>query len=382
MPITQGTLLVYLMQKFATHLKVIIMIKVRVDSSGLMIYAQGDASSKRVSNAKQMLGTPRQSGKIGARGRQLVKLYSKLLGETILAFRESAPVEAIKRKINAVFITLTLPASQTHDDGELNRHALGRFITESRRDGLFEHYVWRAEVQKNGSAHWHLLIDREIDALEVRKRWNRIMNDLGYVERYTKKMSQLSIEQYIEMRGPKSDDALERAIKAFHVGVSENWKNPNSSDTQRVRSIQGLKRYVGKYMSKAGEADSRDWHSRHWGASDSLRDMQELRVELKPDELSELVQTAVDLKLQVVGLEHCTYIRANEGELRVLRPDLWQRLKEVQTYNRHSLFSDVSLCTVGETDEVDELDFGLLDSLYFTVCETQMELSFDVHGRQ
>jgi hypothetical protein len=369
------------MSKFATILKDVIMLKVRIDSSGLMIYAQGDSTSKRVANSKQMLSVPRQSGKIGARGRQLVKLYSKLLGETILAFRESAPVEAIRRKINACFITLTLPASQTHDDGELNRHALGRFITEARRNGWFEHYVWRAEVQKNGSAHWHILVDREIDAQEVRKHWNRIMNDLGYVGRYQKKMSQLNLEQYIEMRKPQSDEAMSKAIKAFNVGMNENWTNPNSSDIQRVRSIQGLKKYVSKYMSKASDGESRDWHSRHWGASDSLRDLLELRIEVKPDELCELVQNAVQLDMYVVGLDHCTYIRANEAELRVLRPDWWKRLKEVQTSNRHSLFSDISLCKVGETDEIDELDYGLLDSLYFTVCETQMECSFDIHSR-
>jgi len=80
-------------------------------------------------------------------------------------------------------------------------------------------------------------------------------------------------------------------------------------------------------------------------------------------------------------LDHCTYIRANEAELRVLRPDWWKRLKDVQMVNRHTLFSDISLCKNGETDEVDELDFGLLDSLYFTVCESQMELSFDLHSR-
>lgn len=328
-----------------------------------------------------MLSVPRQSGKIGARGRQLVKLYCKLLGETILAFRESDPVGSIKRGINAVFVTLTLPATQKHEDSELNRHALGRFIVEARREGWFDHYVWRAEVQKNGNAHWHILIDRELDQELVRKKWNKIMTDLGYVDRYKTKMSSLTLEQYIDMRKPKDDEAMSRAIKAFSVGVSEGWTNPNSTDTQRVRSVSGLKRYVNKYMSKAGEGEVRDWHSRHWGASDSLRDLKELRVEVALVEVHDLMSDAVNLGLHVVGLDHCTYIRANEEELRTWRPEWYNMLKEIQTQNRHSLFSNISLRKVGETDELDEIDFGLLDSLYFTVCESQMELSFDLYGR-
>jgi hypothetical protein len=357
------------------------MIKARIDSSGIMIYAQGDSTTKRIENSKQFLSQPRQSGKIGQRGKQLVKLYCKLLGETILAYREADPVGALREGINAVFITLTLPATQKHDDGELNRHALGRFITEARRSKWFEHYVWRAEVQKNGNAHWHILVDHEVDALEVRKLWNRIMADLGYIERYRKKMEVLTLDEYIEMRKPKDDDAMKRAISAFNTGKSEGWNNPNATDTQRVRSISGLKKYVSKYMSKSTDAEARDWHSRHWGASDSLRDLQELRVEVPIGDVSGLMQDAVNLDLYVVGLDHCTYIRANSEELRLLKPEWYERLKCVQTSNRQALFTHLIKSNGGETDELDELDFGLLDSLYFTVCQSQMELSFDMYSR-
>lgn len=369
------------MPKFATTINSQQMIKARIDTSGIMIYAQGDTTTKRIENSKQFLNQPRQSGKIGQRGKQLVKLYCKLLGETILAYREADPVGAVKRKINAVFITLTLPATQKHEDGELNRHALGRFITEARRNGWFEHYVWRAEVQKNGNAHWHILVDREVDALEVRKLWVRIMSDLGYVERYKKKMEVLSLREYIEMRKPKDEEAMKRAIIAFNTGTQEGWSNPNATDTQRVRSISGLKKYVSKYMSKSTDSEARDWHSRHWGASDSLRELKELRVEVPMQDVSGLMSDAVNLGLYVVGLDHCTFIRANEEELRLLNAQWYNRLKEVQRDNRSILFGKASFPTNGETDELDNVDFGLMDSLYFQVCESQMELCFDLYSK-
>lgn len=83
------------------------------------------------------------------------------------------------------FVTLTLPAFQRHTDVQLTNIFLEQFLRTMREQWGVQQYVWRKEPQEDtGGVHFHVLADRYIDYMKIRKRWNDIMNEHGYIRSY------------------------------------------------------------------------------------------------------------------------------------------------------------------------------------------------------
>jgi len=131
------------------------------------------------------------------------KVHEKLSGKTVI--------------FKLAFLTLTLPSKQIHPDTEIINTCLNSFFNECRKWYNVNNYVWRAEKQKNGNIHFHIITDKFIPYYEARNRWNRIVNKLGYVDRF----------------------------KEIH-----GHKQPNSTDIHSTRKIKNLKAYLVKYMAK------------------------------------------------------------------------------------------------------------------------------------
>lgn len=115
------------------------------------------------------------------------------------------------------FVTLTLPSKQQHTDKELISSCLNQFIIEIKKYHNVKNYVWRAEKQENGNLHFHILVDAFIPWWIMRERWNRIVNKLGYVDRFQKK---------------------------------HGHKTPNSTDIHSTRKIRNIYSYLTKYLTK------------------------------------------------------------------------------------------------------------------------------------
>lgn len=111
------------------------------------------------------------------------------------------------------FVTLTLPSRQMHTDREIVKNCLSPFLEnwQNGRKGFL--YIWKAEVQHNGNIHFHLVTNSFIHYLKLRKRWNKAINKLGYVDR-------------------------------------SNSDNPNSTDVHAVEGKKDLASYLAKYMNK------------------------------------------------------------------------------------------------------------------------------------
>ena len=125
-----------------------------------------------------------------------------------------------KFKLN--FITLTLPSRQQHDDNTIKSVLLNQFLIEAKAKWNLTRYVWKAERQKNGNIHFHILSDCFIPWQEGRNVWNRICNKLHYVDEYT---------------------------------LTHNKKNPNSTDIHSIKKVANIAAYVTKYMLKKHKSD-------------------------------------------------------------------------------------------------------------------------------
>lgn len=144
------------------------------------------------------------------------------------------------------FITLTLPSKQNHSDVEIKK-CLNQLITEFQKIHLLNNYIWKAELQENQNIHFHLITDSFIPWNVLRKKWNRIIEKLGYVSEFSKKMNKLNYPDYLKKY--KLEDT-EKRRKYFFQEKRTGFKNPNSVDVRNVVSNKKAEMYMLKYVNK------------------------------------------------------------------------------------------------------------------------------------
>jgi len=93
--------------------------------------------------------------------------------------------QLFKFKVN--FITLTLPAMQgSITDKEIKRECLDVWLKSAKRVFKLNSYVWRAERQKNGNLHFHLITDCYMPFDQLRDSWNNRLERLGFITAFEK----------------------------------------------------------------------------------------------------------------------------------------------------------------------------------------------------
>jgi hypothetical protein len=192
------------------------------------------------------------------------------------------------------FITLTLSSEQIHTDNEIKAALLHHFLVELETRFSVKNYVWRAEKQKNGNIHFHIITDKFIYWNDIRNTWNRIQQKLGYVTRYRENRINwhkdgFKFDPYLSRFWP-----LERQRKAYEQGIRSNWENPNSRDVHAIKKIKKLAGYFKKYMTKS--QDPTQVEGRLWGCSQSLSKITGGRADLYSavqDELTRLMSHKV-----------------------------------------------------------------------------------------
>jgi len=169
-------------------------------------------------------------------------------------------------KFKLAFLTLTLPSTQIHNDKEIINSCLNQFLVECKKHYAVNRYIWRAEKQANGNIHFHIVVDQFIPWNEARNRWNRIVNKLGYVDRFQAKNGN---------------------------------KQPNSTDIHSTRKIKDLKKYLAKYMTKQDDrcltdrTPDTEFHEqtgRIWSCSHDLNNITGCRLELDNETQEEITK--------------------------------------------------------------------------------------------
>ena len=98
-------------------------------------------------------------------------------------------------------------------------------------------YIWKAEYQKRGQVHYHLIVNQYIPYVEVKAGWNSILRKARYLDGYAKQTGHFS---------------------------------PNSVDLRAVKSNKFLSLYLQKYLTKKEENLPKGHLKKWWGASQSL----------------------------------------------------------------------------------------------------------------
>jgi hypothetical protein len=148
------------------------------------------------------------------------------------------------------FVTLTLPSAQVHTDNEIKAKCLNQFLIECSKYCKVSMYVWRAEYQKNGNIHFHVLMNNFIGWQNIMYRWNRIIEKLGYVTRYAENMVKFHIDGFKVRTDLLATWNYNAQLQAFKRGVKTNWRYPNSTDIHSLQKISNVTAYLTKYLTK------------------------------------------------------------------------------------------------------------------------------------
>ena len=119
------------------------------------------------------------------------------------------------------FVTLTLPSKQKHSDVLIKSKLLDNFLLILKRKFNVKNYFWRAEAQRNGNIHFHIITDVFIPYGLLRHYWNKQIESLNYVSNY------------------------------FHK--HKNAKQPPSTEVHSIKKVRNIASYLSKYCSKSSK---------------------------------------------------------------------------------------------------------------------------------
>lgn len=155
-----------------------------------------------------------------------------------------------KFAMKIAFVTLTLPSKQVHSDNEIKNTCLNQLIIELKKYYHVKNYIWRAEKQKNGNLHFHIVVNKFIPYQELRDRWNRIINKLGYVDSYRDSQMDFHHNGFRLRKNLLPTWSAKKQKQAFERGAKTHWNSPNTTDIHSIRKIRDIKSYMAKYLSK------------------------------------------------------------------------------------------------------------------------------------
>jgi len=206
-------------------------------------------------------------------------------------------------KFKIAFITLTLPSQQIHDDNQIKSELLNQFLIELRKFYKVKNYIWRAEKQKNGNLHFHIIVDKFIPQQELRDRWNRIINKLGYVDRYREAQKEWHKNGFRVRKELLKTWPKEKQLAAYKRGQKINWNSPNTTDIHSVQKIHNVKQYIAKYLTKEEiekvknenpTSEITEQKGRIWSCSSELSNVKGAQMVLDSqitDEIEELIES-------------------------------------------------------------------------------------------
>lgn len=237
-------------------------------NNGLFPFRFTKRSSHNAKSLSNLSHGYKTKGVSHATQRKIIK-HARVLGIS------ATPIKVRDNKGNYVthrlsFITLTLPSEQKHTDQEITNKVLQMFLDRGRKLGLFANYLWRAEKQKNGNIHYHLLTDTRAPYTLVYNIWLLSLESLGYVSRYTKKFSNMPLSVYSKLPFNKNADTNLISTR-YAKGVRNFWKKPPCVDVIYLDSLESINLYISKYVSKDDDSTNDNFVTgRIWACSRSL----------------------------------------------------------------------------------------------------------------
>ena len=149
-----------------------------------------------------------------------------------------------KKKFKTLFITCTYRS--THKDNTSNKH-ISKFLSYIKKTKRLNGYLWVKEFQKNGTAHYHILIDYDV-ILKYKKSKKDIYDKTGRKNFWKMNVYSIKYLQYWWNKFSNQTDFPQNSLQVDYI----------------ANSPQGIIYYLGKYLSKGTDFES---FEPVWGSS-------------------------------------------------------------------------------------------------------------------
>lgn len=204
------------------------------------------------------------------------------------------------------FVTLTLSAPQSHTDNYIKRHMLNQFIIKIYRETNVKFYFWRAEKQKNGNIHFHMILDAFCNHRQIREIWNTIQKNNGYIQRFAK----------------------------IH-----KHENPNSTDVKLIDNDHKAQLYITKYLQK--DLEGQKVNGRLWGMSDRLRAI-DIYTHYPDNSIKQIIKELQQKQTtEIIHNEHFTIVKYDEMSYHtIVKRYIGQEIRHYYTQMYDYLYND------------------------------------------
>lgn len=211
-------------------------------------------------NANQLKSRKRYIGQItDGVIKRMRKCITMLLQSTPYQYRTN-PVTGKTMTHKLSFITLTIPDVEKAKDAKFcHKYLLQPMLRVLRENHLMKSYIWKAELQENGSIHYHLTCDCVVHHRSLRSAWNSILLRNGMLKDF-------------ELKYGHSD--------------------PNSTDIHNVRNVRNLESYLVKYICKSYQNEEA-LAGKVWDASKNIKAADYYKFEVS-SQVALLIKTLQD----------------------------------------------------------------------------------------
>lgn len=232
-------------------------------------YQMSDLQKQNVQRLKELA---KYSGVVTANSK-------KRMRKAITLLLQSTEFKKVKNKITnryvnhrLSFMTLTFPKHSFSDDAkECHKRLLEPMLRVLRRRYQMKSYIWKSELQKNGSVHYHITSDVYIPYRLLLEEWNNILSRNGCLDDFRRRYG--------------------------HI-------NANSVDIKSVNKVRNLEAYLVKYITKECEQQV-SLKAKVWDCSRNLKASKFFETEVDKS-AQEVINEAVDRKeCTVIKLDKC-----------------------------------------------------------------------------
>jgi len=233
-----------------------------------------------------------------SRKRLLFKLREWMLAESY--YLDIGELKIKPKKYRLTFLTVTLPAQQTHTDQKIKAVVLNNFINKLRYHKKDLKYIWRAEPHANGNIHFNFILNLYIEKKLCDKLWHDSLELLGYVTAYEKK-----------------------------------WKSryPPTNRIEYVHTAKQIVGYATKYMTKI--EDRRKIEGRNWYASQKLNAIIKGETHISREWENSMIESLRNLGLYCAENDYATKFYFNSpDDVKLLPPNIRDMYNELMQFRK------------------------------------------------
>jgi len=200
--------------------------QVRYNSLIMWDQWQGPATRRKLEEDIIHISKQGYQGDMTAASKKRLKKRLDVLLQLSPRHYETNPATMKRMMFQLAFVTLTMSADEIIDHKTAHSKCLTKFTRWLNTLGIT--YIWKAELQKSGQIHYHVIINKPIHYRDIRDKWNRFQDEAGYLIKYE------------EQNG---------------------HKDANSTDVHAVAHVKDLHQYISKYISKSNKCFIDDYEN-------------------------------------------------------------------------------------------------------------------------